>query len=49
MLPITIHLKTGCYACFALTFLSHAFAWPLHLTNIDVKTTLSKNSECKYK
>ena len=58
VLPVTIHLKslqTECYAwCYALcytyyvlTFLLHAFAWPLHLPNIDVTTKLSKNSECK--
>ena len=51
MLPATVHLKTlqtGCYAwCYVLTFLLHAFAWPLHLPNIDVTTKLSKNSECK--
>ena len=52
-------LQTGCYAsyyascyalryaCYGFTFLLHAFAWPLHLPNIDVTTKLSKNSECK--
>ena len=57
MLPVTIHLKTcnlgvthgvtRCYAWYALTFLLHAFAWPLHLPNMDVTTKLSKNSESK--
>ena len=46
VLPITIHLKTLqtrcyawryalCWACYALTFLLHAFTWPLRLPNID--------------
>ena len=54
MLPVTVHLKTlqtgcylWCYACYALTFLLHAFVWPLHLPNIDVTTKLSKISEYK--
>ena len=50
MLPVTIQLKTlksRCYACYPLTFLLHAFAWPLNLPNIDFTTKLSKKSECK--
>ena len=54
MLPVTIHLKTLetgfhalCYVCYELTSLLRAFAWPLHLPNIDFNTKLSKNSEYK--
>ena len=32
-----------CYACYVLTFLLHAFAWPLHLPNIDEVKVLNVN------
>ena len=35
------------HAKWALRVVLHAFAWPLHLPNIDVTTKFSKNSECK--
>ena len=35
------------HANWALRVVLHAFAWPLHLPNIDVTTKFSKNSECK--